>query len=66
MSTLDELKTTIKEQLPDLDLVIGWKQGFDPLHASACFMRTEADVDKLILNPLCVQNLAAYLPGLKD
>ena len=66
MSTLDELKTTIKEQLPDLDLVIGWKQGFDPLHASASFMKKPEDVDKLIVNPLCVQNLATYLPGLKD
>lgn len=66
MSSLEELKAKIIEQLPDLDLVIGWKQGFDPLHASAHFMKKAKDVEQLIVNPLCSQNLATYLPGLKN
>lgn len=66
MSVLDELKTAIKGELANLDVVIGWKQGFDPLHATPHFMRTEADVDQLIWNPLCVQNLATYLTGFKN
>ncbi|MFO7801540.1 MAG: 4Fe-4S dicluster domain-containing protein [Desulfovermiculus sp.] len=66
MSVLEEVKAKIKEELPNLDCVIGWKQGFDPLHATPHFMRTEQDVDQLIFNPLCVQNPATYLPGMKD
>jgi ferredoxin len=62
---LDELKTAIKGELANLDVVIGWKQGFDPLHATPHFMRTEEDVDQLIWSPLCVQNLATYLTGFK-
>lgn len=65
MSKLDELKDEIKKRLPDLDLVIGWEQGFDPLHTSPLFMRTEEDVDKLLWGPLCVHNLATYLPSMK-
>ncbi len=63
---LEELKTKIKDELPNLDWVIGWKQGFDPLQATPHFMRTEQDVDQLIYNPLCAQNLATFLPGMKD
>ncbi|MFO7877692.1 MAG: 4Fe-4S dicluster domain-containing protein [Desulfovermiculus sp.] len=66
MSLLEEIKAKIKEELPSLDCVIGWKQGFDPLHATPHFMRTEQDVDQLIISPLCVQNLATYLPGMKE
>ncbi|CCH49097.1 4Fe-4S dicluster domain-containing protein [Pseudodesulfovibrio piezophilus] len=65
MSNLEQLKTKIKEKLPDLDMVIGWEQGFDPLRTNPLFMRTEEDVDKMMWGPLCVHNLATYLPGLK-
>ena len=66
MSLLEDIKAKIKEELPNLDCVIGWKQGFDSLHATPHFMRTQEDVDQLIFNPLCGQNLAAYLPAMKD
>ncbi len=65
MSTVLDLQAKIKELLPDLECVIGWKQGFDPLHATPHFMRTEADVDSFIFNPLCVHNPSTYLPSLK-
>lgn len=65
MAHLDELKREIKNRLPDLDLVIGWGPGFDPLRATPLFIRTEEDVDKLLWGPLCVHNLAGYLPALK-
>ena len=57
MQYLNELKEKIKENLPELDMVIGWEQGFDSLRASPLFMRTEDDVDKMIWGPLCVHNL---------
>ena len=65
MSDCDELKKAIKDKLPGLDVVIGWGQGYDPLHATPLFMKTEADVDKLLWGPLNVHNTATYLTGLK-
>ena len=65
MPNLEELKSKIKEKLPDLDMVMGWEKGFDPLRTTPLFMRTEEDVDKLEWGPLSVHNLAGYLPGLK-
>ncbi len=62
---LSELQAKIKEKLPELDMVVGWGQGFDPLRAAPLFMRTEEDVDNMLWSPLCVHNLAAYLTGLK-
>jgi ferredoxin len=44
---------------------MAWGQGFDPLHATPLFIRDAGEVDQVIWNPLCVQNLATYLPGLK-
>ena len=65
MNILEELKSAIKAKLPELDMVIGWEQGYDALHATPMFMRTEADVDNLLWGPLNVQNNATYLTGLK-
>lgn len=65
MSHLEELKEKIKAALPGLDVVIGWEAGFDPIHATPLFIRKPEDVDRLIVGPLCVHNLATYLPGFK-
>lgn len=62
MSRLEELKTRIKEALPGLECVIGWQKGFDALHNTPLFIRSEADVDKLEWGPLNVHNPAVYLP----
>jgi ferredoxin len=61
MPLLDELKAQITKRLPELDLVIGWGQGYDPLHRTPIFITSEADLDKLVFDPLCVHNLATYL-----
>ncbi len=65
MTIQEELKARIKEKLPELDVVIGWEQGFDPLRATPLFMKTEEDVDRFVWGPSCVHNLATYLPSLK-
>lgn len=65
MSRLDELKTSIKAELPGLDCVIGWQAGFDPLHNTPLFMRSTEDVDRLAWGPLNVHNCANYLPALR-
>ncbi len=62
---LEELKERIKAEMSGLDVVIGWKQGFDPLHNTPLFMRSPADVDKLVWGPLNTHNPASYLPSLK-
>ncbi len=64
-ATLDALKARIKAELPNLDVVIGWQKGFDPIHATPLFMRTPEDVDKLVWGPLNVHNPATYLTGLR-
>jgi len=61
----EQLKKTIADILPKVDTVIGYGQGFDPLHSQACFITTPEEIDTLILNPLCEYNLAGYLPSRK-
>ncbi len=58
---LDELKAAIKARLPELQLVIGWQQGDDAAHTVPLFMRTEADVDRLVWGPFNVNNPATYI-----
>lgn len=62
---VEKLKKAAVEILPDVDMIIGYRQGFDPLHAEACFVAQPEGVEELILNPLCEYNLAAYLPANK-
>ncbi len=59
---LDELKAEIKKALPNLDGVLGWRQGFDELHVDPFMMKTEEDVDQLVWGPFNVQNLTNFLP----
>ena len=63
--SLEKLKETVAKVFQEVDVVIGYKQGFDPLHATPCFITMPEQVDQLIWNPLCVQNLTSYLPFLK-
>ncbi|GAB7079248.1 4Fe-4S dicluster domain-containing protein [Megalodesulfovibrio paquesii] len=65
MSHLEQLKAAIKERLPELEMVIGWGQGFDALHTTPIFMKTPEDVDKLLWGPLNVHNTATYLTAYK-
>jgi len=65
VSPFETLKEKIREALPGLDCVIGWRQGFDPLHATPFFMRAPEDVEKLVWSPLCVHNLSTYLPSFR-
>ena len=58
---LDELKACIKSKIKDLDVVIGWQQGYDAAHTVPLFMRTEEDVDRLVWGPFNVNNPATYV-----
>jgi ferredoxin len=63
---LDKLKEIIREVLPDVDVVIAYTTSFDAARRDACFIKSTDDVEKVVLDPLCAQNLAAYLPALKS
>jgi len=63
MPRLEELKSRIKEALPGLACVIGWQQGYDPLHHTPLFIRSESDVARLEWGALNVHNPAVYLPS---
>lgn len=65
MSQLDDLKSAIKSRLGELECVIGWGAGYDPLHATPLFIRSEADLDRLVIGPLAVHNLATLLTAFK-
>ncbi len=62
--SLEKLKEAVRQVLPEVDVVIGYRQGFDPLHATPAFVSKPDEVDQLIWNPLCVHNLTTYLPFL--
>ncbi|MBW2342181.1 MAG: 4Fe-4S binding protein [Deltaproteobacteria bacterium] len=44
-----------------VDLVIGFEQGTLPLRATPCFVRGEKEVDRLVWDSFCENNLATYL-----
>jgi len=62
---LEKLKEIIAEALKDVDAVVAYKQGFDKLRATPCFITAPEQIDEVIWNPTCAQNLASYLPSLK-
>ena len=55
----DQIKELIKEK--KVDLVIGWEKGTLPLTATPLFMKTEEDVDRLIFDHTCRNNLTTFL-----
>jgi ferredoxin len=61
---LDKLRAAVVSELPNVDFVLGYARGFDPLHATPITVRTEADAQRLIFDATCVQNLATSLYGL--
>ena len=45
----------------EVDLVIGFELGSLPLRFTPCFIRDENEVERLVWNSFCVNNLAKYL-----
>ena len=62
---VEALKKAAADALSTVDVVVGWKQGFDPLHVEPCFIEKPEQVEQLVFSPLCEQNLAPYLTRLK-
>lgn len=47
-----------------VSMVIGWGVGSVPFKTTPVFISSPDDVDQLVWNPVCVNNLALYLPKL--
>ncbi|MDP2847111.1 MAG: 4Fe-4S dicluster domain-containing protein [Humidesulfovibrio sp.] len=60
-----ELRASVISELPNVDFVLGYAKGFDPLHATPITVRSEKDAARLIFDATCVQNLTTGLYGLK-
>lgn len=65
MASLEKLRELLRQNMDGLEFVLGWEDGFDALHASPKRITTEEDIDSMVLDRRCVQNLATYLPALK-
>jgi ferredoxin len=55
------LHEQVQAALPELETVIGWTQGYDPLHMTPVFVKDDKSISKLVWNPFCSQNLTGYL-----
>lgn len=45
----------------EVELVIGFEEGTLPLHITPCFIRKEGEVDRLVWNSFCDNNVSKYL-----
>jgi len=63
MPDIDALKAEAKRILDEgvVEMVIGFRAGDTPLHPQPAFFKTAEEVDALVYDPLCQNNLAAYL-----
>jgi len=69
-SIIDDIRKTARQLLTEekVDVVIGYEKGSLPLKATPCFVRSPQDVDQLIWDETCENNLAAFVaktPGKK-
>lgn len=65
---MSEIENKIREEARkalesgEISLVIGWGEGSVPFKTTPVFVEKADDVDKLVWNEFCVNNLAVYLP----
>ena len=68
-SIIVDIRETARQLLADgkVDVVIGYEKGSLPLKATPCFVRSPQDIEKLIWDETCENNLAAFIktPGKK-
>ena len=59
------LRAKSRELLADgtVELIIGYEQGTLPLRTTPCFIRDPDEVERLVWNASCENNLATYLHG---
>ena len=55
----EAVRTLLRKK--EVELVIGFEKGTMPLHSTPCFIRKEGEVDRLIWNSFCDNNISKYL-----
>ena len=62
-SIIGDIRETARQLLVDgkIDVVIGYEKGSLPLKATPCFVRSPQDIDKLIWDETCENNLALFV-----
>ena len=60
MSTEERLKEKVSSLINDLKVVIGYAKSNIPLRVNPLFIDKKEEIDKLIFNNLCINNLATY------
>jgi formate dehydrogenase subunit beta len=69
---MSDTVTKIRESAADLlregraDVVIGFEKGSLPLRNRPCFIRKEQEVERLVWDGFCSNNLASYLKGRRE
>lgn len=58
---MKELRQAVETAWPNLEVMIGWGEGYDPFHSGPVFVRNPDRIGSLIWTPFCVQNLTGYL-----
>jgi len=64
---IEEIRAAARQLLEDgkVDVVIGFEKGTLPLKATPCFIRSPQEVEKLIWDETCDNNLANYVRQIK-
>jgi len=64
----DRIKESCKRLLAEkkVDMIIGFRKGTAPMMNEPCFVKNEADAERLVWDSHCGINLANYLPGRKE
>lgn len=56
----NKIREEAKKLLNEAELVIGYAESSVPLKVSPVFIETSEDIDKMVFNKFCINNLASY------
>jgi formate dehydrogenase (coenzyme F420) beta subunit len=57
----EQLRTLVQENFPNLETMIGWSAGYDPVHTTPVFVQNMESISRLVWGRFCTTNLSGYL-----